>query len=79
MLEMKSVRANPDAVKKDLKRRGDKDKAKLFDELLSLDEEEKKLRLEAEALRAQRNKVAQEINRLLKDGKDAKKEKALAS
>ena len=79
MLEMKFVRANPDAVRKDLKKRGDAEKAKWFEELLGLDAEEKKLRLEAEALRGQRNKVSMEINRLIKDGNDAKKEKVLAA
>ncbi len=79
MLDMRFVRANPDAVRNDLKKRGEREKLKLFEELLSLDAEQKKLNVEVERLRAQRNKISIRINELVKAGKDAAKEKAEAA
>jgi len=79
MLDMKFVRANPDTVRKDLQKRGEKEKIKWFEELLALDMEQKKLGLDVEGLRAQRNKISLKINELIKAGGDASKEKAEAA
>ncbi|MCX6768182.1 MAG: serine--tRNA ligase [Candidatus Micrarchaeota archaeon] len=79
MLDIRFVRENPDAVRKDLQKRGEKEKLKWLEELLTLGAEQKKLNVEAEGLRAQRNKVSMAINKLLKDGKDAAKEKKEAA
>ena len=72
MLELKFVRENPDMVKENLKRRNDPEKLKLVDKLLDLDRKHRKLMGQSQELRAKRNAVAGEINRLKKEGKDIK-------
>ena len=73
MLSMKFIRENPQIIKKDLKKRGDKEKLKWVDDILSEDEEYRKLLQKAQDLRHKRNSIAQEINLLKKEGKDIKK------
>jgi len=70
---MKFIRENPQIIKKDLKKRGDKEKLKWVDDILSEDEEYRKLLQKAQDLRHKRNSIAQEINLLKKEGKDIKK------
>lgn len=69
MLDIKVIRENPDAVKEALKNRNLKIN---IDELLSLDEERRKILVEVEDLKAQRNKANDEISRLMKEKKNAK-------
>ncbi len=69
MLDLKFIRENKDVIKKAIKDRG----LKLdIDELLKLDEEHRKLLLEAEALRAKRNKANDEITAFMKAKKNPK-------
>lgn len=69
MLDIKFIRENPDKVKKAISDRGmDLD----LNEFLSLDEERRKLLLEVEELKHQKNVVSDEVGRLLKGKKDAK-------
>lgn len=73
MLEIKFIRENPEAVKKDLKKRNDPEKLKWLDEVLKLDEEWRKLKGQADELRSRRNSLSMEINKLKKEKKDASK------
>jgi len=73
MLSLKFVRENPDAIKADLKKRQDKEKLKWVDEVLDLDEKWRQLLQESEKMRARRNELTQEVNKLKKEGKDAGK------
>lgn len=69
MLDLKFIRENKDIVKKAVKDRG----LKLdIDELLKLDEEHRKLLVEAEELKARRNKANDEISAVLKAKKNPK-------
>jgi len=71
MLELKFVRANPEAVRKDLEKRGDTEKQGWLSDLLEKDKLARELALSAEALRGRRNTISREINETKKAGKDA--------
>ncbi len=71
MLDIKFIRECPFIIKKDLEKRNDLDKLPLVDEVLRYDEEWRFLKQKIDDLRAKRNKVSEEINKLKKAGKDA--------
>ncbi|MBU0615510.1 MAG: serine--tRNA ligase [Nanoarchaeota archaeon] len=73
MLDIKFIRENIEAVKQDLNKRQDSEKLEWLDDLLSKDEEYRKALGESEKLRASRNQITAEINKLRKDGKDFSK------
>lgn len=69
MLDLKFIRENKDLVKEGMKKKN----AKIdIDELIAIDEERRKLLLEAEQLKAQRNKANDEIAALMKAKKNPK-------
>ena len=69
MLDLKFIRENPDLVKQSIKNRN----LKLdLDSLISLDDSRRKILVELEDLRAQRNKANDEISAMLKAKQDAK-------
>ncbi len=70
MIDIKIVRENPEAIRKDLKKRGDNEKAKLLEELIINDKELRELVGEADSLRQQRNAFTEEIAKMKRDGKD---------
>ncbi|MDD5423484.1 MAG: serine--tRNA ligase, partial [Candidatus Omnitrophica bacterium] len=70
MLDLKFIRENKELVKEALKNRNN---MKIdIDELLRLDEERRKLLVETETLKAERNKANDEISSLMKNKKNAK-------
>jgi seryl-tRNA synthetase len=69
MLDIKFIRENPEAVKAALKSRNSK---LSVDELLSFDEERRKLLMEAETLKAERNKANDTISAAIKAKKNPK-------
>lgn len=69
MLDVKFIRENTDKVKKAIADRGQKLN---LDELLSLDQERRKLLIEVEQIKNKKNVVSDEIGKMLKDKKDAK-------
>jgi len=71
MLDIRFVRANPDAVKADLKKRNDSEKTIWVDELLIKDARSRELKGETDILRQRRNTIAREINEARKAGQDA--------
>ncbi len=73
MLDINYIRQFSDLVRKNLEKRQDKEKLKLFDKLLKLDDKWRKLKQETDDLRARRNKISQEINKAKKIGKSAVK------
>ena len=79
MLDIKLVRENPEIIKKDLNKRGDKDRLKLLDKTIEIDKEYRNLLQETEKLRAQRNEISKNIAQQKKQGKKADKELKLAS
>ena len=72
MLDIKFIRENPDAIKKDLKKRGDKEKFAWVDEIIAKDEEYRKLLQKVQDLRHKRNSISADINKAKKEGKDIK-------
>jgi seryl-tRNA synthetase len=73
MLSLKFIRENPEVVKKDLKKRNDKEKSEWIDDLLKKDEQYRKLLQKVQELRHKRNVITQEINQLRKAGNDISK------
>ena len=73
MLDIKFIRENPEDARKRLGSRGAGDEAKI-DELLSLDEQRRKLLVEVENLKALRNRVSKEIGALMGQKKQAEAE-----
>ncbi len=78
MLDIKFVRENPDVVKENIKKKFQDQKLPLVDEVLELDKENRAIKQEVEALRAERNKLSKQIGALMAKGEkeDAEKVKA---
>jgi seryl-tRNA synthetase len=70
MLDIRFVRASPDAIKADLKKRNDTEKLAWVDELLKKDARSRELKGETDVLRQRRNTIAREINAARKAGQD---------
>jgi seryl-tRNA synthetase len=73
MLDIKLIRSDPNAVRENLKRRGDREKLKLLEELIKKDGEWRASLKRAEELRKRRNDVTREIADLKKRKRDASK------
>jgi seryl-tRNA synthetase len=69
MLDMKFIRENKELVETSLRKRGTK---MSLDELLAFDEERRKILLDLDDLRRQKNEANDEITKLLKEKKDPK-------
>ncbi|MBU3804374.1 MAG: serine--tRNA ligase, partial [Candidatus Cellulosilyticum pullistercoris] len=69
MLDLKFVRENPEIVKQNIKNKFQDRKLPLVDEVIALDEENRKVKQEAEALRAERNRISKQIGMLMGQGK----------
>ena len=69
MLDIRFVRENPDIVKQNIKNKFQDEKLVLVDEVLKLDQENRDIKQEVEALRANRNKISKQIGALLGPGK----------
>jgi len=65
MLDIKFVRANPEAVKENIRRKFQDDKLGLVDEVIALDAQYRAALAEAESLRAQRNAGSKQIGKLM--------------
>ncbi|MFC1647848.1 serine--tRNA ligase [Nanoarchaeota archaeon] len=75
MLDINFIRENPGMVRKSLEKRKDLEKIAWLDDLLKIDEKWRKLKQDVDNLRHERNKLSQEVNQLMKQGK--KKDAAL--
>ena len=69
MLDIKFVRMNPDVVKENIKKKFQDEKLPLVDEVLELDQKNRDIKQEVEALRADRNKISKEIGACMAQGK----------
>ena len=79
MIDIKLVRENPDYVRKNLEKRRDPGKLKLFDELIEVDKFWRKVQTDLNILRRRRNELTREIAELKKEGKPFKKKLEEAS
>ncbi len=61
MLDIKFVRENPEIVKENIRKKFQDNKLPLVDEVLELDKENRSIKQEVEALRAERNKLSKQI------------------
>ncbi|MGD8305775.1 MAG: serine--tRNA ligase [Ignavibacteria bacterium] len=68
MIDIKIIREYPDLVKAAIANKNEKDRV---DELLSLDEERRKIIVEVEELKAKRNNVSSQIPQMKKAGEDS--------
>lgn len=65
MIDIKFLRENPDAVKENIKKKFQDEKLPLVDEVIELDVQSRKAQQEADALRADRNRISKEIGALM--------------
>ena len=65
MIDIKFLRENPDVVKENIRRKFQDEKLPLVDEVIALDAEIRKAKQEADDLRANRNKISNEIGTLM--------------
>ena len=83
MIDIKFLRENPDVVKENIKKKFQDNKLPLVDEVIALDEERRKVQVEADSIRAGKNKIAKEIGMLMGQGKreeaEAKKKEVAAN
>jgi len=76
MIDIKLIRESPELVKANIKRKLQNQKLPLVDKVKKLDEEWRKVKGKADSLRAERNKVSEQINQA-KKAKDEKKAKEM--
>ena len=69
MLYLKFVRENPEIVKENIRKKFQDAKLPLVDEVIALDEENRKTKKEADDLRADRNRISKQIGALMGQGK----------
>ena len=69
MLDIKFVRENPEVVKQNIRNKFQDSKLELVDKVLELDKENREIKQEVEALRAERNKISKQIGALMGQGK----------
>ena len=69
MLDLRFVRENPDIVRQNIKNKFQDEKLPLVDEVLELDQKNRDIKQEVEALRAEKNKISKEIGALMAQGK----------
>ena len=69
MLDLRFVRENPEIVKQNIRNKFQDVKLPLVDEVIELDEENRKVKKEADDLRASRNKISKQIGALMGQGK----------
>ncbi|GAA0078441.1 serine--tRNA ligase [Clostridium sp. CTA-5] len=70
MLDLKRIRNNPEEIKNLLSNRGEDFDVSVIDEIITLDEERRKILVEVETLKGKRNQVSAEIPKLKKAGED---------
>ena len=69
MLDIRFLRENPDVVKENIKKKFQDAKLPLVDEVIGLDAKKRETQQEADALRADRNKLSKQIGALMGQGK----------
>ena len=78
MLDIKFVRANPDAVKENIRKKFQDAKLPLVDEVLELDRKYREAKTRCDYLRGQRNSLSKQIGGLMAKGQKEEAEKVKA-
>jgi seryl-tRNA synthetase len=76
MIDIKLIRENPELVKENIRKKFQDEKLELVDEVIELDSKWRKEKKKVDDLRAERNKISESINKLMKSG-DKSKAKSL--
>ena len=71
MIDIAVLRADPDRVRENIKKKFQEHKLPLVDEALALDERRRALQTEGDALRAARNALSKKIGLLMREKKTA--------
>ena len=69
MIDIKLIRETPEVIKENIKKKGQNEKLPLVEKIKELDEQWRKIRVEADNLRAERNKTSEQINQAKKEKK----------
>ena len=69
MLDMKFVRANPELVKENIRKKFQEDKLPLVDKVIEMDAEFRAAKTRCDELRSQRNSISKQIGGLMAQGK----------
>jgi seryl-tRNA synthetase len=69
MIDINELRQNSNRVKENIKKKFQDAKLPLVDEVLELDEKNRKIKMEADLLRQQRNEMSDKIGLLFREGK----------
>ena len=69
MIDINLIRNNKDLVKENIKKKFQENKLELVDEIISLDERVRRLKVDGDTLRQERNSVSAEIGALMRDKK----------
>ena len=78
MLDIKFVRANPDAVKENIKKKFQDEKLVLVDEVLEFAQQYREAKTKADSLRGERNALSKQIGGLMAQGKKDEAEEVKA-
>ena len=78
MLDIKFVRANPDAVKENIKKKFQDEKLVLVDGVLEFDQQYREAKTKADSLRGERNALSKQIGGLMAQGKKDEAEEVKA-
>ena len=76
MLDIKFLRENPDIVKQNIRNKFQDEKLPMVDEVIALDKENREIKQEVEALRAERNRVSKEIGKLMGQERGKRRKKS---
>lgn len=79
MLDIKFLRANPDVVKENIRKKFQNEKVALVDEVIELDEKCRAARTRCEYLRSQRNAISKQIGAFMAKGQREEAEQAKKS
>ena len=74
MIDIEIIRKTPNIVKENIKKKYQDNKLPLVDEIISLDEKARKLKIEGDTLRSSRNTISSEIGLFMREGKKEKAE-----
>ena len=69
MIDIKFLRANPDIVKANIKKKFQDNKLVLVDEIIAMDEEFRNIKNSCDEFRSMRNSISKEIGKLMAQGK----------
>lgn len=69
MIDIKLIRENPELVKENIKKKFQDHKLELVDRVLELDKKSRETSQKGDTLRADRNKLSEQIGGLMRDGK----------